>query len=265
MATTNRDGTPRVKPKKDSTLTMRLTRETRQALEDKARADGRSVSEVAERWLDEAQRGYASYSARLGGANISEAIEAMLTFAEAVRQEIGDPRTFLPARDALMTGWRYLIDRSLPFTPDTAEGRQLHLTKLDLVAACQRALQELSDLVRSGTARDGLLSPVPRDFNATFRWHATNANVAGAAPDIALPEMLLEFMERPSILPVRDIQEAIAAKVADHDEAKPIFDPLSVLFAKFELQWDAYMSLRHQAIAKGRALAESVAGVEPIR
>lgn len=122
---------PQKAARKDASLTMRITRETREALDARALEMGLSVSRVAELWLTDAASGQSSINDRLGTGGVAEALLAMADFAAVVAGEMGDPSKTLTARDALLAGWESLIARALPFTPDTPEGAVAHLAALE--------------------------------------------------------------------------------------------------------------------------------------
>lgn len=103
--------------RKEASLTVRVTRETKESMEAEAARQGRSLSQVAERWLDAARDGRADLQGRLGGGGIAEALLALADYADLVKANIGDPQKDMAARDGLLEGWSEIIARALPFTP----------------------------------------------------------------------------------------------------------------------------------------------------
>jgi hypothetical protein len=114
-------GLPPVAPrqKKVATLTTRITQPTRDALNAESVATGRSLSEVAEKWLEEARTGRASLEALLGGAAVAPAIKQLVAFAKFVSEEVGDPHKDQLASEALIEGWRRLLLSSVPRPSDS--------------------------------------------------------------------------------------------------------------------------------------------------
>lgn len=136
----------REKPKKASTLTMRLTQKTRDALEAAAEAEGRSISEMAERWLDMAATGKADFDGQFGGGALAEVMISAAAFAQALPAEIAalhpelhgvDPTDDLGVREALVGGMSRLIALSYPIrnrgnsTPDTNPARHALIQAAD--------------------------------------------------------------------------------------------------------------------------------------
>ncbi|MGI9169207.1 MAG: hypothetical protein ACR2FH_03405, partial [Caulobacteraceae bacterium] len=99
---------------KGANFATRITAKMRAALDDEAEATGRSVSQVAEMWLEECQKTRDG----LAGLPGADTIRAMIDFSKIVQREIGDPRRSLLAKDALIEGWGALVKSALPKTPD---------------------------------------------------------------------------------------------------------------------------------------------------
>lgn len=138
----------RKKLKKAATLTVRLTQATRDALGAEAEAEGRSVSEVTERWLDEVRAGRAGLVEVLGGLSVAPAIKNMITHAHAVRDELGDPAETMRANAALKHGWESIIGLRLRSAEEEEILRRLSQRADDVRARCADLAQAVIALGR---------------------------------------------------------------------------------------------------------------------
>lgn len=248
------------RPRKTHSLSIRMSQQTREMLDDAAHRERRAVAEVAELWLTAASKGEETYQARIGGSQVAEAITAMLDFAKRVEAEIGNPRTFLPARDALLSGWRGLIDKSLPYVPDTPEGERYRLARADLedaaYAALSAALDDPSDEVRGWA-----FAPAPHSGNL----------LAGIYPNPASPGAgsvgeLLANLSRGASWPIADLlRQRLAALGAPPQSLQPRIETLPDLIEAFQKAEREYMEPRAAAARRGRALAESMGFIAPAR
>jgi hypothetical protein len=150
----------RAKPKKAAALNMRITADTRSALEHEADSTGRPISEVAERWLDEAREGRSSLSALLGGRQVADVLSAMIRTARQVEDEIGDPREDMFARDALVSGWQAVIKTALPYVPPST----YEIALLDLRHEAKASLRAFWRLLESASVAGG---PLEKTFVET--------------------------------------------------------------------------------------------------
>lgn len=132
---------PRRKPKKDSTLTMRITRKTRAALEEAAAAEGRSVSETAERWMDEARDGRAQYHQLLGGnASLASAIEKLVQIARSIDEGVPDK---VVASLVLRKAWKKAAEAVVPLPPVTPDLIREDEQTRDAWQACRQVADAL--------------------------------------------------------------------------------------------------------------------------
>ncbi len=91
------------KPGLGSILSARISFDVRSALEAEADRTGRSISQVADRWLDAARAGHASFLDMIGGdAEVGAAINKLVEIARAVRASCPD-REMFPT--ALYAAW----------------------------------------------------------------------------------------------------------------------------------------------------------------
>ena len=104
---------------KGAALNARITLATRKALLEEADRSGRSMSEVAEAWLDAAREGYAGTQ----GLACATDLRRMIAFARLVETRIGDPITNRTAAAALRSGMEILAKRimTVPAIPPNDE------------------------------------------------------------------------------------------------------------------------------------------------
>ena len=257
------------KPKKDSTLTMRLTRETRQALEERAAQEGRSVSELAERWLDQARIAQASVDELLGGAGVADAVKAMVAFAKRVQTEVGSPNEDYIAREALKEGWRHLLEVSLPFTPGTpamAEWFQLdQVTIPSLAAEAAKAIRLLpaTDAVRvsAEAKRTRTTYPTPNAFDQPPGL-SFGAPVPAPVEEVVGPSLIedLDEASHPFKAPwgIRDrVAELVGMGGSAAGELNALMDALD----RQRLCREQISSEQELAVQKGRALVGTVGAI----
>jgi hypothetical protein len=123
---------------KSAALTIRIRRETREALDAAALRTGRLIGQVAELWLEQAR---ALNIVGAGRAGVADAHLATDRLAARVTEEIGDPGELSSARTAFRAGSQLIWGRSLPFTPPGDDEIDLS-AKLDEVAKACAALDE---------------------------------------------------------------------------------------------------------------------------
>ena len=235
----------RPKPRKEASLTMRLTLKTRTALEEAAAAEGRSISEMAERWLDMAARGKADFEGRVGSGAMGEALLDAVAFAHALADDIAatntavvavDPATDIGIRAALVAGIGRLIALTYPIrghgssTPDPQPFRdQLRLA----CEACQR------ELIRIMAAPD-----TPGDVEA---FSALDQCVLGDFREGSVAN-LRAALARINALGDRDFQQSV--KTA------------TVALDKYERARGQELDALARWTARGRILAENMAITE---
>jgi hypothetical protein len=234
-----------------------MTRETRATLEAAADREGRSVSEVAEMWLTQAARGQAEYRAKIGGSQIGEAIEALLDYARNVEDHVGDPRTFLPARDALIAGWRTLLDKALPYTPDTPEGERFRIARANLRALCQSVVLRVVDRAKQDSAAFDYLTQVPATANAL------NAFARSQHQDGALAQRLLDVSAHSRREDLNALVTALTSAGAPPPSLVNDIAEISAAISAYKEAYRAYMEPRWAAVDAGIALAESRGNIPP--
>lgn len=95
----------------------RVTAETRAALEAEAQRTGRSMSQVAELWLE---RGRILTNLGSAGGAIAEAQLQMLKAAERIGLQIGSPDHSIRARDELHAQWTKIAKSLFPAVVESA-------------------------------------------------------------------------------------------------------------------------------------------------
>lgn len=239
-------GAPK-RPRKTAALTIRMTQDTRDLLEAASRQEHRSVSEMAEIWLTAASRGEASYRERIGGAHIAETVEAMLQFKRQIEAEVGNPSAYLPARDALLAGWKLLVDRALPYTPDTPEGERFRTAQVNLRVLSRHFADTLLD------DEEGADEEVAQFVFGRPTPAAGNVFAAGGGP--TLYELARRLAERPTAADARALATRLGASVPAKLEA--VVRELSAAVPPFLAAYETYMQPRLEALRKGEALAEA--------
>ena len=141
------------KARKSSSLTMRLTQRTRDVLEQVAEEEGRSVSELAERWIDMAAKGQADFDGRLGKGPLAQTLLTIVEFASLLAEDVAaldprmsdiDPSMDIGVRAALSGGVGRLFALAYPLrahgtsTPDPSKERR------DLMGASWACRAELA-------------------------------------------------------------------------------------------------------------------------
>ncbi len=138
----NRGGRPPQGPKsgKGATLATRITAETREAIEAEAVRTGRSISQVAEMWLEEARKGRADYLSRMGGNTaLAAAVETLVEAWRQIEAMIENPNE---QRVATSAAWGRLAPLLVP--PPFFEGN-LHFARAELEfwSRCDKVLNAL--------------------------------------------------------------------------------------------------------------------------
>ena len=105
---------------KGATIGLRVSDELRSALEAEAALSGRTMSQVAIQWLEQARNSAARQEGLDDLSPVGEVFRRLVAFADDVRESVGDPAEDAYAREALVHGWRYLIAQ-LPNTRPPAE------------------------------------------------------------------------------------------------------------------------------------------------
>lgn len=259
MATKSVTDVTQRKPKKEAALGMRLTRETKDALDNLAGREGRSVSQVAERLLERAIAGQADMDARLGDGGIAQALLAMADFARDVQVQIGNPEKQLEARDALTAGWARMIENALPFTPDTAEGVTARMARVEARLNAGLLVEQLATMLEADELSDEEQSWI---FKAS---DGQNALAPRSLPRQSLTDALLTFRHgtdglanAPALIAMLNNAPPSLGRLTPSpaEVAKAVQTSLEAL--------SRYMAPRRAARVRGQALAESRAGIGPV-
>lgn len=257
------------KPKsgKGSVLQARITEETRQALEAEAARTGRSLSQAAEVWLDDARKGRAGLHDLLGGLGVAEALIAMADFARTVeaQPDLGHPGKDLLARDALLAGWAAMLPRLLPLTPDTNEGVQVKLNRDALENACRTALHALFALPEDHPALQAAFEPRDKGkvlANVLYQRATAFGHTAPHSAGSLIAEVgLRDGAARMAVVDALDAELPQLMKVegVPAAELEAVQDALAIYRVAFE----RYAMRRADAAKLGRSLAAAVSGTAP--
>jgi len=154
---------------KGSAVLIRVTQETRDALDAEVERTGRSLSQVAEIWLDEARRGRAAYQALLGGTKMAAAIEQMVDLAAAV-EATAQPEQF---KFALMQAWKIAIPEILPTVTIDTEDTELFQRARTVRDKIDTALNVIKAAEDSDPVKTKLLQPID-PLGSTIEKQLTN-------------------------------------------------------------------------------------------
>ena len=186
MDTTQR----RAKARKTAVLTMRITQLTKDALTSVAEAEGRAVSEVAERWLDAAREGHLAADQLLGAPGLEQVFRQFVAFSQFVRERIGDPATDNHARNALVVGLQYLPAFVVPLAKPSERETKLASARLVVSERAADFLAQLKDLYGRNPTHPVIadMTSVPNAYNALA--YTTYTGQAPGAPARSLAEDL---------------------------------------------------------------------------
>ena len=143
---------------KGRVITINVSLEMREALEAEAERTGRPMSQIAERWMEDARRGRAQYDQLLGGdIAIASAVENLVRIARTVKAVVTDERF---TSEALLVAWRTALPRLTPAAPITPETIKIALQADEVWEAC--------DAVREAITAAGPSDPVYQRANETL-------------------------------------------------------------------------------------------------
>ena len=110
---------------KGSQLLTRVSQELRDVLEAEAERSGRSLSRVAEGWLEDARAGRASAESILGGGDVAPALRAMAAAAAEIEGMYGPPSSDWRANAATLGAWNAIARALLPKPGPSAEEMEM--------------------------------------------------------------------------------------------------------------------------------------------
>jgi hypothetical protein len=246
-------------------LSARIAASTKALLESEAAKTGRTVSQIADLWLQQA-----AILNNMGqtGRSVSEAIAAMVAFSQRIEEEgLGDPGKELAARDALHAGWHRLVDISIPYTPDTEEGRRVRERQLVVRKLCSVAQLAVASEAAESIARAEAVRDVGRP-TLTRLFHGND----GAQPEVFTEYVdltLAQLLGRVSLTPgdrrlSQDLYSRARQAGKQIENLAPAMEPLVKSIEDLHAVTDAYMATRKDAAERGRLLAESFADIPPL-
>jgi hypothetical protein len=140
-ATQKTGTTAQPKRGKGSAVLIRVTQETRAALEAEADRTGRSLSQTAEIWLDAASKGQAEYMQRMGGsAEMAAAQETLASIKQAI--DAAYPASEM-ARYALKEAWTTILPYIIPRGPPSPQAIARAIVEQEAWRACGQVLEAL--------------------------------------------------------------------------------------------------------------------------
>lgn len=201
---------------KRATVATRITIETRRALDAEAERTGRSVSQVAEIWLDEARKGHAQYHQLIGGtAKFAVTIEKLAEIARAVDASVKDAKD---AEIALRTAWEIAVAALLPtqLWSDAVERLRLSAEAwgacLDVLQAVEAAGEVDPVYVRATRPLYGLggrLTAVQINARLADALRAPNAMTGANAEPGENATFALEELKKAGLTARKEIDEAL--------------------------------------------------------
>lgn len=242
---------PRPKSGKGRQLSANITQRMRDELESEAVATGSSMSQVVELWLEEGRK------MRDGVAGVpgAETIRAMIAFGRLIETEIGDPRSNVEARDALLAGWRLLVDRALPHTPDSVQGIAYRGKRRSLVTFCDDINERIQNGMHGGD----------EDMRPAFKVPEDDSLIEGMHGKYSLARILQAMRDGDTASPTT---LALRHRAAEASEASPALEkmlkPLFKLLPPFEKARDKYMQPRKEAVERGEALVDAMRPIDRI-
>jgi len=250
----NKGGRPPQGPKsgKGATLATRITLETREALDEEAARTGRSVSQVAEIWLDEARHGRAQYNQLLGGsARTAANIEALVQIAREVQSEFKDEES---VAIALRAGWLRAIFRLLP-EPVIVKNWLKYLPLVtEAWEACHNVLVALDLAGETDPVYVRATQPL-----AAAGGLVTSRHIANRLADVLrMPDQFNAFLSYRA--PDLDVKMALEALRAAGTTARPEIDVALALVGKLVASEGKARVKIAGATALGEVIADSVVG-----
>ena len=170
-------GRPPQGPKsgKGHVLTTRITAETRAALEAEAERTGRSISQVAEIWLDDARNGRADLRGLLGGTQLAASIERLVQIAKDV-QAVTKPDVW---HSALLAAWTSALPSVVPYEGRGVSPIKIQAQSRNVWEACQAMLAVIDTAPADDPVRVKLYAPAGADGGGSILAHILRAELHG--------------------------------------------------------------------------------------
>ncbi len=170
---------------------------------------------------------------------MSDAVRAMIAFAHAVSEHIGDPRRDPAAREALVSGWAHLASRAIPFAPLTEADISLANVAVPLKQAC------LGLFEAEGKANLDRILKSSEDEKVSVKYELQVLGNCYEGPGLSNPDTISRLGEVLGALACSEYEEVSRKAVAAQKA-----------FKAFELRWKAYRAGVDDAVLRGRDLAE---------
>jgi hypothetical protein len=107
----------RPKGGKGSVFTTRITYETRKALEDEAERTGRTIGDVAERWLERGRETSGQDAVPLTHPELAAVMRGLAAVSIGVLERYGLPTQSARARQVMIAAWTDAINDLMPYPP----------------------------------------------------------------------------------------------------------------------------------------------------
>jgi hypothetical protein len=244
-----RGGRPAQGPKsgKGATLATRITAETRAAIEAEAERTGRSISQVAELWIEEARKGHGQYLDRLGGDPVlAAAIEKLVEIGRAVRDREPDPALW---RVMVLAAYRAALPKLIPptVTPQLLAAALDASTLSDLCVQAVKVIEQAPDEDPVKVRALQAFEPRSSLNGALFRLGAL-----GSLPTKSLVNMLVDwsgrFPDQSLVDALEELRRAGSTAAAEIDKALE-HARISVWAESQWLEKEAEAARRGEAIA----------------
>jgi hypothetical protein len=139
---------PSATPKRQGRLlSANITLEARAALEAEAARTGRSVSQVAELWLE---------TARSMPQDLRGLMMEMASVRDRIVGRMGDPAESRVASDAIRGSWVALVNDAAPRGPRTTEEQLVQVKITEYFGPADRLADEVETLVNAGAQDEGV-------------------------------------------------------------------------------------------------------------
>ena len=231
------------KPGLGAILSARITDENRAALEAEADRTGRSISQIADRWLDDARKGRAQLHDMAGGDHaVAGAIQKLAEIARTVSENEADPEL---ARVALLAAWRSAISDVVPPASVNPSGLATGMAAYAAWEACDPVWHCLLAADQNDPVAKRASLP-PGQF-------------AGAGTEqikiLGAPSLLYELMDQKGRYPGKQTVEALEQLRSAGMTARAEIDAALPVVRSFVETYDAKLKLHDSARRLGKAIA----------
>lgn len=236
---------PKDKPGLGALLSARISHEVKAALEAEADRTGRSISQIAERWLDEARNAHANVESLLGGEFTATAIQQLLRVARVIEAAAPD----LPFKhQAIVEGWK----STLTLLNTDTDPPEIFNETVRVAASASVALDELISWLERQPPEHPASQELQPSANGLFGLLSFEAFPAG------VPKDTLAQLNSGGLAEIRRALPLIEA-LNDRLDPVPQESIRSVAALKqLEAVYAKMLSAEREAAALGRTIARSL-------